>query len=274
MSSNLVGDDALLHVIPVREPEVLLGRHIAEKRGACSPDGGGPDGRGDVVVSRRNVGGEGAEGVEGRLVAPVELLVHILLDLVQRDVARALVHDLDVLLPRPPRELPLDLELKELRGVVGVADAPGAEAVPDRERDVILGADVQDLVPVLIGEILFVLQERKLGVDGAAAADNPGEAARRQVDGRQQHPGVDRPVVDALLRLLQQRLPEELPGDVLDDTPRLLEALVDGHSPHGDGRVAHDPLAGLVDVVAGRQVHDGVRAPHRRPLELLHLLLD
>ena len=38
--------------------------------------------------------------------------------------------------------------------------------------------------------------------------------------------------VACLLCLLYEGLPEELPGDVLDDAARLLQALVDGHGPH------------------------------------------
>mmetsp|Transcript_18714 Transcript_18714/g.33393 ORF Transcript_18714/g.33393 Transcript_18714/m.33393 type:complete len:243 (-) Transcript_18714:966-1694(-) len=242
---------------------MLLGGDITQERGASGADSGGADGRGDVVVAGRDVGGEGAEGVKGRLRAPVQLLVHVFLDLVQRHVAGALVHHLHVLLPGPACKLPLHLELEKLRRVVGVLDAAGAEAVADGERDVVLGANVQNLVPVLVGEILLVLQQRQLGVDGAAAADDAGEARGCERDGGEQHAGVDGPVVNPLLRLLHQRLAKQLPRDVLHHAVSLLQALVDGDGADGDGRVAHHPLPRRVDVVAGGEVHDGVRAPHR-----------
>ena len=60
-------------------------------------DGGGADGGGDVVVGRGDVSGERAERVEGRLTAPVQLLLHVLRDLVQRHMPRALVHHLRTL---------------------------------------------------------------------------------------------------------------------------------------------------------------------------------
>lgn len=47
-----------------------------------------------MVVPRGDVRGEGAECVEGGLVAPVELVAHVLGDLVERHVSWALVHDL------------------------------------------------------------------------------------------------------------------------------------------------------------------------------------
>ena len=43
---------------------------------------------------------------------------------------------------------------------------------------------------------------------------------------------VDGEVIDALLRLLQQRLPEEVPGDALHAAARLLQALVYGDRAH------------------------------------------
>src|SRR5262245_3195046 len=57
---DLVGDDALFVVVAVRQPEMLLGRDVAEHGGAEPADHGGADRRGDVVVARRDVGGERA----------------------------------------------------------------------------------------------------------------------------------------------------------------------------------------------------------------------
>ena len=54
----------------------------------------------------------------------------------------------------------------------------------------------------------------------------------------------------------------------------LLEALVDRHRADRHRRVADDPLARLVDVLAGRQVHHRVGAPADRPLQLVDLLAD
>ena len=75
----------------------------------------------------------GPEGVERRLVAPLELLVHVLLDEVHGHVSRALVHHLHLMLPGNPVELALGSQLGELGLVVGVGDAsPGAARRPGR----------------------------------------------------------------------------------------------------------------------------------------------
>ena len=41
-------------------------------------------------------------------------------------------------------------------------DAAGAQAVADGERDVVLRADVQDVVPVRVGKVLAVVQQAQL----------------------------------------------------------------------------------------------------------------
>src|SRR3546814_12842634 len=78
------------HIVAVGEAEMLLGRDVTEHRGAVPADHRGADAAGDMVVTRRDVGGQRPERVEGRLAARFELLVHILLYLVHRDVARPL----------------------------------------------------------------------------------------------------------------------------------------------------------------------------------------
>jgi hypothetical protein len=66
---DLVGDDAVLDVVAVGQAEVLLRRHVAEHRRAVPADHRRPDAGGDVVVARRDVGGQRPERVERRLAA-------------------------------------------------------------------------------------------------------------------------------------------------------------------------------------------------------------
>src|SRR3954469_6692759 len=77
---DLVGDDAVLHVLLVRQAEVLLGRHVAQHGGTVPAYHRRADGARDVVVAGRDVGGERPERVERGLVAMLELQLHVLLD--------------------------------------------------------------------------------------------------------------------------------------------------------------------------------------------------
>mmetsp|Transcript_39561 Transcript_39561/g.88014 ORF Transcript_39561/g.88014 Transcript_39561/m.88014 type:complete len:263 (-) Transcript_39561:381-1169(-) len=111
-------------------------------------------------------------------------------------------------------------------------------------------------------------------MDGASTTDNAGDTFGSEGDVAQQHTGVDGPVVNTLLGLVQQHLLEQVPRDILHTPVSALQSLVDGHSAHGDRAVAQHPLACLLDVVAGGEVHDGVGAPDDGPLQLLNLLLN
>ncbi len=54
---DLVGDDAFFHVVLVGQPEMLLGRDIAQHRGAEPAYHRGADRRSDVVIAGRDVHG-------------------------------------------------------------------------------------------------------------------------------------------------------------------------------------------------------------------------
>ncbi len=85
---------------------------------------------------------------------------------------------------------------------------------------------------------------------------------------------MDGEVVHPLLGLLQQGVAEQLPGEVFGDAVGLFQRLIDGHGTDGHRAVAQDPLAGLVNVAAGGEIHDGVGAPAGGPDQLFDLLLN
>ena len=85
---------------------------------------------------------------------------------------------------------------------------------------------------------------------------------------------MDREIIDALLGLLDQRVAEELPRQLFGFAVDFLERLIDRNRADRHGRVAQNPLARFVDVLSGREIHHGVRAPARRPRHLLDLFVD
>ena len=125
-----------------------------------------------------------------------------------------------------------------------------------------------------VEETLLVMRQAPLGHDRAAARDDARDAVGGERDVAQQHPGVDGEVIHPLLALLDQRVAIDLPGQFLGLAIDLFQRLVDRHRANGHGRVADDPFAGLVDVLAGGEVHDGVGAPLGRPAHLLDFLLN
>ncbi|KGD50920.1 hypothetical protein DP43_4898 [Burkholderia pseudomallei] len=271
---ELVRDDAFLHVVLVRQPEVLLRRHVAQHRGAEPADHRGADARRDVVVARRDVGGQRPERVERRFLAPVELKIHVLLDQLHRHVAGAFDHHLHVVLPRDLRELAERFQFAELRFVVRVVDRAGAQAVAEREAHVVRLHDLADLFEVFVQEAFLVVREAPLRHDRAAARHDARHPVRGERHVLQAHARVDREVVDALLGLLDQRVAEDFPGQVLGLAVDLLQRLVDRHRADRHRAVADDPLARFMDVLAGRQIHHRIAAPADRPRHLVDFLAD
>ncbi|MCY1525003.1 hypothetical protein D9M68_599660 [compost metagenome] len=204
----------------------------------------------------------------------LDLLVHVGLDHVHRHVARAFDHGLHIVLPGDLREFAQRAQLGELGLVVRIGTAAGAQAVAEREAHVVGLHDVADVLEVRVEEALLVVRDAPLGHDRAAARHDARHAVGREVNERQAQARVDGEVVDALLRLLDERVAVDFPGEVFGHAAHLFERLVDRHRADGHRRVAHDPVARGVDVLAGRQVHDVVGAPANGPHQLFDFFLD
>ncbi|CAM2159159.1 200 kDa antigen p200 [Paraburkholderia tropica] len=271
---ELVRDDAFLHVVLVRQTEVFLRRDVAEHRRAEPADHRRADARSDVIVARRDVGGQRPERVERRFLAPVELEIHVLLDELHRHVAGAFDHHLHVVLPRDLREFAERLQFAELRFVVGVVDRAGTQAVAEREAHVVGLHDFADLFEMLVNEGFLMVREAPLGHDRTTARDDARHAVGRERHVLQTHARVNREVVDALLGLLDQRVAEHFPREVFSLAVDLFERLIDRHRADRHRRIADDPLARFMNVLAGRQIHDRVAAPADRPRHLVDFLAD
>ena len=150
VGGNLVGDDAFLYVLFVWQAKVFLRGDVAEHRAAVPADHRGADAAGDVVVAGGDVGRQRAKCVERCLVAPLQLLGHVVVDHVHWHVAGAFVHDLHAVFPRAAGEVALHLEFGELRLVVGVSDGAGSQAVADAETHVVGSADFADVIPMRV----------------------------------------------------------------------------------------------------------------------------
>ena len=125
-----------------------------------------------------------------------------------------------------------------------------------------------------VGEVLLVMRDAPFGMDAATARHNARNAILGERHEWQPHPGVDGHVIHPLLGLLDERVAEDLPGEVFSDAADLLQRLIDGHGANGHGRVADDPFTRGVDVLARRQIHDGVGTPAGRPDHFLDFLGD
>src|SRR2546425_1196000 len=88
------------------------------------------------------------------------------------------------------------------------------------------------------------------------------------------HAGVNGEVVHALLGLFDEGVAVNFPGEFLGFAADFFERLVNRDCADGHGRVAENPFARRVDVLARGEVHDSVRAPPGGPAHFLDFLLD
>ncbi len=150
MRGNLVGNDSGPHVILVGQAEVLFRRDIAEHGSSIPADHRSTDGRSDVIIPGGDVGDQRPERIERSFVTKLVFLFHLHLDLIQGNVAGALDHHLDVVLPGLFGQIPQRLQLGELRLVAGVGNATRAQAVAEREAYIVFREDLADILEALV----------------------------------------------------------------------------------------------------------------------------
>ncbi len=80
-------------------------------------------------------------------------------------------------------------------------------------------------------------------------------------------------VINSLFALFDKCIAVYLPCQFLYITVYFLKCLIDRYSPHRYWAVADNPLAGLVYVVACREVHQCVSAPIAAPHGFFNLFL-
>mmetsp|Transcript_13648 Transcript_13648/g.29553 ORF Transcript_13648/g.29553 Transcript_13648/m.29553 type:complete len:210 (-) Transcript_13648:1048-1677(-) len=165
MRRNLVRDDTSFDIVPVRKSQMLFRSHVAQQSAALMTDICRSNRARDVIIAGCNVSDERSERVERCFRAPIQLILHILRDFVDWNVARPFVHHLHVEFPRTSCQFALSFELSKLCLIVCVEDGARTKSIPDREGHVVLAADFTNLVPVLVRKVFFVMREAPLGVD-------------------------------------------------------------------------------------------------------------
>ena len=85
---------------------------------------------------------------------------------------------------------------------------------------------------------------------------------------------MDGEVIDPLLRLFDEGVAIDFPGQFLGPAADFFQRLINRDGADGHGRIANDPFAGGVNVFAGGKIHHGVGAPFRCPTHLLDFFFD
>jgi len=172
VGGDLGGDEAFTDIFGGGEAEVFCGCHIAEEVSACGCRNGSSDGRDNVVIAWGDVGDEGAENIEGRLVADTLLELDIHLHLIEWDMAGAFDHDLNAGFPGELDEFPKGKELLDLGTIGGVEDGARTETVAKTQGDVVFAGDGEESVVVGIKRVFFIIVEHPGEMKGTPARDD------------------------------------------------------------------------------------------------------
>src|SRR5574344_2035250 len=208
---------------------------------------------------------EGSERVERSIVAHLDLAFHILENLVHRHVTGTFDDRLNAAVAGDFSEFAERIEFRELRLVIRIRDGARAEAVAERDADVIFRKDFANFAEMRIKEIFLLVHHAPARENGTAAGNDARGARERERHVIEQKSRVNGEIIDALFRLFDERIAEHFPGEIVGDAVHLFERLVDRHGSDRHGTVAQNPFAGLVDVLPRRKIHHGVRAETHGP---------
>ena len=117
-----------------------------------------------------------------------------------------------------------------------------------------------------------MVRQAPFGHDRAAARNNPCHPLGGQRNIGQAHAGMDGEIIHALLGLFDQCVLKHFPGQVLGNAINLFQRLIDRHGPDRHGAVSDHPVANIVDIAPGRQVHDRIATPANGPDHLINLV--
>ena len=181
---------------------MLFRCHITKHRTAVPTDHRRPNGRGDMVVSRGDIRCQRSQGVKGRLVTPLQLLLHVFLNHMHRNMTRSLIHHLHPTIPSPLGQIPLCLQLSKLGLIISIRQRTGPQSVPDRKADIISRHDIADVIPMGPKEVLFVVGEAPLRHDRSTSAYNSCHPLCGHRNKPQKNSRMDGKIIHPLLRLL------------------------------------------------------------------------
>ena len=226
-----------------------------------------------MVIPRENVGHQGAQHIEWRLMANAFLQTHIGGNLIHGHVAGPFDHDLDILIPGPLCQSSQLDEFRNLSGIGAVIQAAGTEGVSQADGHIKLPQDVQNIIKVLI-EWVFLARHLHPGKEkGAPPRDNVhlplvslkgfhGPTVQTGVDGHKVHP---------FLGVGPHHLQEILRGNVQQILLQISDGIVHRNGTNHRRRQLDELLPEGVGFPVVGQIHNGLRPKAQRHTDFVHL---
>ena len=123
-------------------------------------------------IARCNIGHKRAEDIERSAHADGLLYFHIGRNLIHRNVARSLNHNLNVFLPGTFGEFAEAHQLFNLADIRCVGKAARTAGVTERNGHIVFTADIENLIVILVERILLAGHAHPGEHEGAAAGNN------------------------------------------------------------------------------------------------------
>src|SRR4030095_104408 len=199
---------------------------------------------------------------------------HVDLNQVHGDMPWAFNHGLYVMLPGNLRQLTQCFKLSKLGLIVRIGNGAGPKSVAEAERDVVGFHDFADLFKMRVEKVLGMMGQAPFGQDGTTTRNDTRHPFGCQWDIAQSYASVNGEIVHTLFGLLNERVAEDFPRQLLGFAVYFFQRLVDWHSSDGYRAVAQDPFASLMNIAARGQIHHGIGAPTRGPDHFLDFLFN
>ena len=187
-------------------------------------------------------------------------------------MSRSFDHDLHILRPCALGELAEANKFLDLTDIRSVRKAPGAAGIAEGDGDVVLAADIEDLVKVLIEGIFLPRHAHPCKYEGPAARDDIHLALVLfdLLDGLARDPAVERHEIHAVLRVQTDDVDKVLCAQRRKIALIVDDAVIDGDGADHRGAFRGELAAEGLRIAVRREIHDRLRTHIDRSHHLLH----
>ena len=252
---------------------MLGGGEVAQKVHASFHAHGTADGSGNVVVAGGAVAAQGAKHIQGRIVGEALDALNLGAHLIERHMAGAFDHALHAAFKGVFGKLAQIDDFFPLGGIARVHASAGAQAVAQRQGDVVGAADVEPAVKIFQQGIFAVILDHPAGKHGAATRNNAQHTVvfNGHFCAALGKAAVHGDKVHALLGLLGDFVKQGIGlhgGDVLLRVQNLLPHGVERYGSEGQRAGLEHAQAQRVQIARYGKIHHGIGPGFKGSLDL------
>ena len=273
MRGDFGSDDSLLHIIHIRQRQMLRRRHVTQERRSVHGGYRPSDGSGNMVIPRRDIRHQWSQYIKWRSHADALLYLHVGSHLIQRHVARSFHHYLNIMVPCAFGQLAQAHQFFDLAYVRGVRQTSRTACIAQRNGHIVLFTDVQDLIKVFIKRVFLTGHAHPGKYQASAPADNIHLSLvfPDLIDGLSRNSAVQCNKINAVLCMKAHHIDKIFRRKRGQISLIMNYAVIDrNRTDHNRAFTGQFLTEGLRIAVAG-QIHDGLRPQVHRAHYFFHL---